>query len=150
MQKIADEYEFLGRLTPEETAKNLRFIYDHIQPDTLLVIMLGCEREYTRNTLPAWNDRHNDHKKINAAVRAEMGDLKNVILFDVNDYITSDDDFNDSINHYKKRIYYLMAQRFTEIINSRACRTAAKNTSRIKLAYLTLKQRIKKLLYPNG
>ncbi len=150
LQKIADEYEFLGRLTPEETAKNLRFIYDHIQPDTLLVIMLGCEREYTRNTLPAWNDRHNDHKKINAAVRAEMGDLKNVILFDVNDYITSDDDFNDSINHYKKRIYYLMAQRFTEIINSRACRTAAKNTSRIKLAYLTLKQRIKKLLYPNG
>ena len=35
---------------------------------------------------------------------------KNVTLFDVNEYITSDDDFNDSVNHYKKRVYYLMAQ----------------------------------------
>ena len=26
---------------------------------------------------------------------------KNVTLFDVNEYITSDDDFNDSVNHYK-------------------------------------------------
>ena len=112
--------------------------------------MLGCEREYRDNKLEAWTNRHNDHKKWNAAVRAEFEGEENVTLFDVNEYITSDDDFNDSINHYKKRVYYLMAQRFTEMINARAHRDVARQTSKTKLALLTLKQRIKKIVKPNG
>ena len=71
-------------------------------------------------------------------------------LFDVNEYITSDDDFSDSINHYKKRIYYLMAQNFTEMINAKAQKDVARQTSKAKLAYLTLKQRIKKIIKPHG
>ena len=150
LQKIADEYEFLGRLTPEQTAENLRFIYEHLQPETELVILLGCEREYKDNVLEAWNDRHNDHKKWNAAVRKEFENEKNVTLFDVNEYITSDDDFNDSINHYKKRVYYLMALKFTEMINSKAKRDIAHKAGKGKLALLTLKQRIKKIIKPHG
>ena len=150
LEKIADEYEFIGRLTPEETVKNLKFIYEHIKKGTQLVILLGCEREYKDNILEAWNDRHNDHKKLNSAVRREFEGLENVTLFDVNEYITSDDDFNDSINHYKKRVYYLMAERFTEMINARANADIARQTSKLNLAYLTLKQRIKKIIKPHG
>lgn len=150
LEKISEEYEFLGRLIPEETARNLRFIYEHIQPDTQLVIMLGCEREYKDNILDAWKNRHNDHRQYNEAVRAELGGCENVTLFDINEFITSDNDFNDSINHYKKRVYYLIAERFTELINARAGEDRARNTSKAKLAYLTLKQRIKKLIYPHG
>lgn len=150
LQKIAEEYEFLGRLTPKQTAENLRFIYEHIKPDTELVILLGCEREYKDNKLEAWVNRHNDHKEYNAAVRKEFDGCKNVTLFDVNEYITSDDDFNDSVNHYKKRVYYLMAQKFTEMINAHANANVAKQTSKAKLAYLTLKQKIKKIVKPNG
>lgn len=150
LERISEGYEFLGRLSPEQTAQNLRFIYEHIQSDTQLVIMLGCEREYKDNILDAWKDRHNDHKKYNDAVRAELGGLKNVTLFDVNEFIMSDNDFNDSINHYKKRVYYLIAERFTELINARAGEDRARNVSKAKLAYLTLKQKIKKLVYPHG
>ena len=150
LQKIAEEYEFLGRLTPKQTAENLRFIYEHIKSDTELVILLGCEREYKDNKLEAWVNRHNDHKEYNAAVRKEFDGCKNVTLFDVNEYITSDDDFNDSVNHYKKRVYYLMAQKFTEMINAHANADVAKQTSKAKLAYLTLKQKIKKIVKPNG
>ncbi len=150
LQKISDEYEFLGRLTAEEIADNLMFIYEHIQPDTELVILLGCEREFKNNRLPAWDNRHNDHKEINAAVRKKLGGLKNVTLFDVNEYITSDDDFSDSINHYKKRIYYLMAQRFTEMINEKAKKNISHRTSKVKLALQTVKQKIKEIVKPNG
>lgn len=150
LQKISDEYEFLGRISPEETAKNLRFIYEHTQSGARLVILLGCEREYRDNKLEAWNDRHNDHKRYNAAVRAEFEGCENVTLFDVNEYITSDDDFADSINHYKKRVYYLMAQRFAEMINARASADVARRSSRLKLAYQTLRQKAKKILKPNG
>ena len=146
LQKIAEEYEFLGRLTPKQTAENLRFIYEHIKTDTELVILLGCEREYKDNKLEAWVNRHNDHKEYNSAVRKEFDGCKNVTLFDVNEYITSDDDFNDSVNHYKKRVYYLMAQKFTEMINAHANADVAKQTSKAKLAYLTLKQKIKKIV----
>lgn len=150
LEKIAAEYDFLGRITPEQTAKNLRFIYEHLQPDTEFVILLGCEKEYKDNVLEAWADRHNDHKKWNAAVRNEFKDCKNVTLFDVNDYINSDDDFNDSINHYKKRVYYLMAQKFTEMINTRAKSDVARPQGKGKLAFLTLKQKIKKIIKPHG
>ena len=149
LEKIRDEYEFLGRLTPEQTAKNLRFIYEHLQPDTEFVILLGCEREYKDNILDAWRDRHNEHKRWNAAVREEFENEHNVTLFDVNDYITSDDDFNDSINHYKKRVYYLMAQKFTDMINARAKRDVARKAGKGKLALLTLKQKIKKIIKPH-
>lgn len=150
LEKISAEYEFLGRITPEKTAENLRFIYEHLHPDTELVILLGCEREYRDNVLEAWEMRHVDHKKWNSAVKEEFKDCKNVTLFDVNDYITSDDDFNDSINHYKKRVYYLMAKSFTQMINNRAKTDAAHNEGKGKLAFLTLKQKIKKIIKPHG
>lgn len=150
LEKIAVEYEFLGRLTPQDTVNNLKFIYEHLKPDTELVILLGCEREYKDNILPAWENRHTDHKKWNDAVKAEFGGKDNVTLFDVNDYITSDDDFNDSINHYKKQVYYRMAQKFTEMINNKAQRNVASQSSKLKLAFLTLKQKIKKIIKPHG
>lgn len=150
LRKISEEYEFLGRLTPKQTAENLRFIYEHIKPGAELVILLGCEREYKDNKLEAWVNRHNDHKEYNSAVREEFKGCKNVTLFDVNEYITSDDDFNDSVNHYKKRVYYLMAQKFTEMMNDYANNPVARQTSKAKLAYLTLKQKIKKIIKPNG
>lgn len=150
LQQFAQDYEFLGRLSAEQTADNLKFIREHISSDTELVIMLGCEREYKDNILPAWCGRHNDHLKLNDCVRRVLGDCENVTLFDVNEYITSDDDFGDSINHYKKRVYYLMAQRFTELINNKAKTDIAKRTSKIKLAYQTLRQSVKKLIKPHG
>ena len=129
---------------------NLKFIREHLNPNTELVILLGCEREYRNNVLPAWEGRHADHKKWNDAVRAEFEGKDKVTLFDVNNYITSDDDFNDSINHYKKRVYYLMAQSFTEMINSRAKKIVTSQSSKLKLVCLTVKQKIKKILKPNG
>lgn len=39
-----------------------------------------------------------------------------------------------------------MAQKFTEMINAHANADVAKQTSKAKLAYLTLKQKIKRLL----
>ncbi len=150
LEKFSKEYEFLGRIAFEDIVKNLKFIRNHISSDTQLVILLGCEREYKNNVLPAWEMRHEDHAKINRLVHEAFDGCENVTLFDVNDYIMSDGDFNDSINHYKKRVYYLMAQRFVEMINERANGETAKQTSKLKLAYLTLKQKIKKIIRPNG
>ncbi len=107
--------------------------------------MLGCEREFEGNRLEAWKNRHIEHKEYNDAVRAFGADYGNITLFDVNDYITSQNDFSDSINHYKKRVYYMMAQKFIEMINSHSA-ADLKEPSKLKLAYLSLKQKIKEIL----
>ncbi len=76
LQKIAEEYEFFGKIYPKADGGKLRFIYEHIKTDTKLVILLGCEREYKDNKLEAWVNRHNDHKEYNAAVRKEFDGCK--------------------------------------------------------------------------
>lgn len=145
LENFSSEYEFIGRATPETLVENLKFIRENIPDSTELVIMLGCETEFKGNRREAWKNRHNEHKEYNDAVRAFAADYGNITLFDVNDYITSQDDFSDSINHYKKRIYYMMAQKFIEMINTHSA-SDLKNPSRLKLAYLSLKQRVKELL----
>ncbi len=149
LEKFSSEYEFIGRITPEGLVENLKFIRENVKKDTELVIMLGCEREFAGNRSEAWKNRHNEHKEYNDAVRAFGANFGNITLFDVNDYITSQNDFSDSINHYKKRVYYMMAQRFIEMINSRSA-ADLKEPSKLKLAYLSFKQKIKEILTAAG
>lgn len=145
LERFSAEYEFIGRITPKELTKNLKFIRENIKKDTELVIMLGCEREFEENRLEAWKNRHTEHKEYNDAVREFSANYSNITLFDVNDYITSQNDFSDSINHYKKRVYYMMAQKFIKMINSHSA-ADLKEPSKLKLAYLSLKQKIKEIL----
>lgn len=145
LENFASEYEFIGRMTPQILTDNLKFIRENIKKDTELVIMLGCETEFERNTREAWKNRHNEHKEFNDAIRDFAKDYGNITLFDVNEYVKSQEDFSDSINHYKKRIYYMMAERFIEMINARS-EAKLKEPSRLRLAYLSLRQRIKEIL----
>lgn len=144
-EKFSSEYEFIGRITPEGLAENLKFIRENIPEHTEMVIMLGCETEFANNEREAWKNRHSEHAKYNDAVRDFAANYGNIELFDVNDYVKSQDDFADSINHYKKRVYYMMAQKFIEMIAARSAKKLQK-PSKLKLAYLSFKQKIKELL----
>lgn len=143
--RFSSEYEFIGRITPKELIKNLRFIRENTPEETELVIMLGCETEFENNRMEAWKNRHNEHIEYNNAIRRLAANYGNITLFDVNDYITSQNDFSDSINHYKKRVYYMMAQRFIEMINSHSA-ADLKEPSKLKLIYLSFKQKVKEIL----
>lgn len=145
LENFSNEYEFIGRMTPQMLTDNLKFIRENINKNTELVIMLGCETEFKSNTREAWKNRHNEHKEFNDAIRDFAKDYGNITLFDVNEYVKSQEDFSDSINHYKKRIYYMMAERFIEMINTRS-EAKLKEPSRLRLAYLSLRQRIKEIL----
>ncbi len=145
LERFASEYTFIGRITPEELTKNLKFIRENVKDSTEIVIMLGCETEFKNNKREAWKNRHIEHREYNDAVRAFASDYGNITLFDVNEYITSQEDFSDSINHYKKRIYYMMAQRLIEMINTHSS-AKLKEPSKLKLIYLSFKQKVKEIL----
>jgi hypothetical protein len=145
LEKFSSEYEFIGRMTPQMLVENLKFIRENVADNTELVIMLGCETKFLGNKLDAWTNRHNEHIEFNKAVREFAQKYKNITLFDVNKYINSQDDFSDSINHYKKRVYYLMAQEFIEMINNHS-EITVRQASKFKLALLSIKQKIKEIV----
>ncbi len=117
LEYIRDNYEFMGRATPEMTIQNLSAILAHMAPGAKLILLLGCEIAYESNTQPAYVDRHLYHRLLNGQVRQWAENHENVILLDINDYIQSQDDFTNNINHYTKQIYYKLSQRLIEIIN---------------------------------
>jgi hypothetical protein len=114
---IKEHYTFLGRATPEMTIRNLSDILGHMAPGAKLILLLGCEMPYGRNTQPADADRHLFHRELNSCVREWAKNRENVILLDINDYIQGQDDFTNNINHYTKQIYYKLSQKLIEIIN---------------------------------
>lgn len=114
---IRDHYEFLGRATPEMTIQNLSDILEHLAPDAKLILLLGCEMPYEDNTQKAYVGRHLYHKLLNDQVRDWAQGKERVILLDINDYVQSQDDFTNNINHYTKPIYYKLSQKLIEIIN---------------------------------
>ncbi|MBQ7921762.1 MAG: HAD-IIIC family phosphatase [Clostridia bacterium] len=152
LRNFAEKYEFLGRNIPEQILENLQYVRKHLSKDCLLVIMLGGELYYEKNTFEAYMDRHLVHREINALLRSWAETQDNVKLLDVNKYLTDQSSFYDHFNHYIKPVYYALAGEMVEIVNEHTG-SAVKETSKLMMVKIRLKEmlapvyyRIKKLL----
>ena len=116
LRNMAENYEFLGRINVDSTVQNLSFIYEHICQDAILILCLGSELPYLKNTQEAYEGRHLYHSELNCAIRTWAKDKSNVFLLDVNHYVQSQDDFTNNINHFQKNIYYQLCVELLRII----------------------------------
>lgn len=143
LEEFSRKYEFIGRNSPEQIVANLDFIRSHIPQSCVLVIMLGGELYYEKNTFDAYKDRHLVHKRVNDAVRAWANGRENVQLMDVNKYLVDQSSFYDHFNHYIKPVYYALAAEMVEIVNE-ATGSRISESSRAKMLLI----RAKELLAP--
>lgn len=143
LEEFSRKYEFVGRNTPEQIVANLEFIRSHIPQSCFLVIMLGGELYYEKNTFEAYGDRHLVHKRVNDALRAWANGRENVRLMDVNKYLVDQSSFYDHFNHYIKPVYYALAAEMVEIVNE-ATGSRISESSRAKMLLI----RAKELLAP--
>lgn len=143
LRDFSEKYEFLGRNTPEQIMKNLQYIREHLNKECLLVIMLGGELNYEKNTFEAYMDRHLVHREINLLLRKWAETQRNVKLLDVNKYLTDQSSFYDHFNHYIKPVYYALAGELVEIVNEHTGSTV-KETSKLMM----VKIRAKEMLAP--
>ncbi len=118
LKYIKDNYEFLGRLTPQQIVDNLEIIYDHLPSTTALILNLGNEVEYEKETSPAYIGRHLYNRELNKLVREWAKDKDKVYLLDVSQYIKSQDDFTNGINHFQKQVYYYLSKDISDIVAS--------------------------------
>ena len=139
LEKFAEQYEFIGRNTPEQIVENLQYIRTNLPKDCLLVIMLGGELYYEKNTFPAYEDRHIVHKQINDAIREYAFQNSGIRLIDVNKYLIDQSSFYDHFNHYIKPVYYKLAQEMVNIVNE-ALDTDIRETSKLKMVQIRLKE----------
>jgi len=141
LRDFSQNYEFIGRNTPEQVVENLSFIRSHLPADCILAVMLGGELYYEKNTFEAYRDRHLVHKAMNDAVRSWAEGQKNVRLMDVNKYLTDQSSFYDHFNHYVKPVYYALAAELVQIAGE-ATGTAIRETARWKMALMWIKEAV--------
>lgn len=118
LQTIKQNYEFIGRIKPEESVENLEFIFQHAAPQAKILLCLGSEIPYEKNIQPAYEDRHLYHQKLNHLIREWAAEKNNVFLLDTNDLIEGQQDFTNNINHFTKQIYYKLSEQIISIVNN--------------------------------
>lgn len=146
LRAFSEQYEFLGRNTPEQIVENLGYIRAHLPQDCVLAVMLGGELYYEKNTFEAYMDRHLVHQRVNAAIRAWAEGQHNVKLMDVNKYLVDQSCFYDHFNHYIKPVYFSQAQEMVAIVNE-ATGSHVGNTSRLKMVLIRAKEALAPLYY---
>lgn len=139
LQDFSENYEFLGRNTPEQIVENLTYIRNHLSEDCMLVVMLGGELYYEKNSFEAYRDRHLVHQQINAAIRTWAANMHKVRLLDVNRYLVDQSSFYDHFNHYTKPVYYALASEMVELVND-AIGSNIRETPKLKMALVRTKE----------
>jgi hypothetical protein len=127
------------------TVSNLEFLRENIDKDTKLILLLGSEREYKKPCAASYQNRHIEHKIMNDKIRRWAENQNNVILLSFDDYIRTESDFLDTINHFVKRVYFSLAGDLVEIINSdRQERISAKGKASLYLAEMVRQMKVLK------
>lgn len=146
LQEFSNHYEFIGRNDPEQIVENLVYIREHLPKDCVLVVMLGGELYYEKNTYEAYMDRHLVHKDVNMAIRAWAETVNNVRLMDVNRYLVDQSSFYDHFNHYIKPVYYALAAQMVEIVNE-VTGSRIREASKSKMVLIRMKEMLAPIYY---
>ena len=146
LERFAEQYEFVGRNSPEQILENLEIIRENLPSDCILAVMLGGELAYEKNTIEAYVDRHLVHKAVNHRIREWAKGQPNVRLMDVNEHLVDQSSFYDHFNHYTKPVYYALAQQMAQIVKEATGKTVG-NTSKLKMVLVRLKEMLAPAYY---
>ncbi|MDE7224112.1 MAG: HAD-IIIC family phosphatase [Acetatifactor sp.] len=114
--RFARDWEFVGVTSGEDLIRNLDYMYTHAPGTPVFILLLGSEIEYEGiNEEFANHAKH--HKEINTLVKAYVKDKDRMRIIEMTDYIHSQDDYDDSINHFSRNVYYQLATALCACIN---------------------------------
>lgn len=131
---FSDHYEYIGVETPVEYISRLDYILSNLPMKTILCILLGSELRYEREKRPWMLNREIPHKEFNDTLRQWASNHSDrVKLLDINRIVTHQEDYDGSINHFKVRIYYQIAQEVVCLLNELAGCYVIGNTSKWKM-----------------
>ncbi len=113
LEWFADNFEFLGPLSPEQFQDNIRWLRARVPAQVRLVLINGAEVEVDE---PRELGRHLRHQEMNAALDAVVGELPNTSILDVRPFINTRDDVVDNIRHYTRPGFLHMANGLRDLL----------------------------------
>ena len=87
LDDFALKYEVTYNSDANTTVNNLEKIWEYIDKDTKLILLLGSEREFKKKCKDSYFNRHNEHAKMNAKITEWAKNKPNVILLPFDKYV---------------------------------------------------------------
>lgn len=116
IDNFADKWEFVGNTPLEMLLDNLEYIYENVPGKPLIILLLGSETDYEGYN-EEFAGQGEIYREINPVIKAFAEDHERIKVIDPTEFIGSQDDFEDCINHFSRNVYYEIAGRICELIN---------------------------------
>ncbi|MCM1326546.1 MAG: glycosyltransferase [Bacteroidales bacterium] len=116
IREFSKKWEFVGTTSGEDLLRNLEYMYYHAPGEPKFVLLLGSETEYEGENAEFANHAER-HKAINALVKDFAADKPRMKWIAATDFIHSQEDYEDCINHFSRDVYYHLAGAVCSCIN---------------------------------
>ena len=117
LKELSMNFEYIGLPSPENVLENVIYIRQHLPNKTKLFLILGSETDCNHATTPGLENAAQSYRAINKLLKDKLSGYDNIGFVDINDFITSQNDFTDCTNHYVRNVYFKMANHINNIIN---------------------------------
>ncbi len=129
IDSFSEKWEFVGATPFELLLRNLDYIYDNVKGEPIIILLLGSEIDYEGNNegsagRPFKKGAEEEfaglcdvYREINPVIKAFAEDHERMRVIDPTEYIHSQADFEDCINHFSRNVYYEIAGRICDYIN---------------------------------
>ncbi len=141
LKAFASKYEYMGRMEVRDIINNVRIIRKKLQSRVKLVFLTGSEIEYEQEKNKSLIGISQYYKDLNN----ELGKIDNVEYISFSKYISDQECFYESSNHFSKKVYYDLASDIVQIISEKIPGCLSQS-SRIRLVIEELKRKIADIL----
>lgn len=116
IRDFSEKWEFIGTTPGLEVIRNLKYMYDNVPGMPVFVLLLGSEIEYEGENAEFANHAQR-HREVNALVKSFAEGKKRIKIINMTDFIKSQKDYGDCINHFSRNVYYNLASAVCACIN---------------------------------
>ncbi len=139
LQWFKNNFEFLGALSEKRFNENLEWMRKKLPEGRSLIIFNGAEVPVENSYEPK---RYEHHRKMNAVLDKFVQRYDSVFLVDVRKHVTTVNDVEGEIRHYRRNIYFGMSEDIKKIINKRFSVRFNKITSLVNYYKATLRHKL--------
>lgn len=148
LRSFSEKYECVGVTTPEMYTAFLQNCLKWLPDETSLCLILGATGVFEGEEIAKKR-----HRRLNDAIKAFSVDHPRIKYIEIDDCIKDSSDFTDGINHFSARVYFELAKKIIDVIQSVTGKKMDSYSSKIVLVdNMTLKVRkvLKKLISPES
>ena len=142
LKKLSEDFEYMGLPSEQNVLDNIIYIRKNLPSSTKLVLILGCEIDCIKNTIPGYKNSSVCYKKNNKLLKEKLKGYDNIEFIEISDCIESQSDFIDCVNHYTRQVYYKLALKINKILskdvslNFKLVMTYKKQREKLRKKYL--------------